>query len=55
MLSVEDVRQTLRKVIDAGGGAVNKVVAADVPNRGRFTEVYATDPEGNIIELQHYE
>ena len=52
--SVENVQATLEKVIAAGGGTIGKVVTTDVPNRGRLTEVYATDPEGNIIELQHY-
>lgn len=52
--SVKDVQVTLEKIIAAGGGTIGKVVTADVPKRGRLTEVYATDPEGNIIELQHY-
>ena len=53
--SVENVQETLNKIIKAGGGSIGKVVATQVPNRGLLTEVYATDPEGNIIELQHYE
>ncbi len=52
--SVADVRETLDQIIAAGGSAIGKLVTADIPNRGRLTEVYATDPEGNIIELQHY-
>lgn len=52
--AVHDVRETLNAVMAAGGGAINKVVTVDIPNRGTLTEVYATDPEGNIIELQHY-
>ena len=52
---VEDVHKALEKIIAAGGGCVGKVVTVDVPKRGRLTEVYATDPEGNIIELQYYE
>jgi predicted enzyme related to lactoylglutathione lyase len=52
--AVDDVQETLNAVIAAGGSAINKVVTVDIPNRGRLTEVYATDPEGNIIELQHY-
>ena len=53
--SVESVQETLDKVIMAGGGIIGKMVTAEVPNRGKLTEAYATDPEGNIIELQHYE
>jgi hypothetical protein len=26
----------------------------DIPGAGRVTFVYLTDPEGNIIELQHW-
>jgi catechol 2,3-dioxygenase-like lactoylglutathione lyase family enzyme len=52
--SVADVRETLDRIIAAGGSAVGELVTADIPNRGRLTEVYAADPEGNIIELQHY-
>lgn len=52
--AVNDVQETLNAVMAAGGDAINKVVTVDIPNRGRLTEVYATDPEGNIIELQHY-
>ena len=52
--AVDDVQETLNAVMAAGGSAINKVVTVDIPNRGRLTEVYATDPEGNIIEIQHY-
>ena len=47
--------ETLNKIISEGGSSIGKVVTTQVPNRGLLTEVYATDPEGNIIELQHYE
>lgn len=53
--SVEDVHSTLEKIVSMGGSSIGKVVTTPVPNRGVLTEVYATDPEGNIIELQHYE
>jgi predicted enzyme related to lactoylglutathione lyase len=53
--SVENVQETLNKIISEGGSSIGKVVTTQVPNRGLLTEVYATDPEGNIIELQHYE
>ena len=53
--SVTNVRETLDRIIAAGGSAIGELVTADIPNRGRLTEVYATDPEGNIIELQHYD
>jgi catechol 2,3-dioxygenase-like lactoylglutathione lyase family enzyme len=52
--AVEDVEAGLLAVIAAGGGAVGDLVRADIPGRGRLTVVYAADPEGNIIELQHW-
>lgn len=52
--SVPDVKTALNIVIEFGGGSVGDIVTIDVPNRGRLTEVYTTDPEGNIIELQSY-
>ena len=52
--SVNDVNEALNAVIEGGGGSVGEVVTVEVPNRGLLTEVYATDPEGNIIELQSY-
>lgn len=52
--SVDDVQEVLQRIIQEGGGAIGEVVTTEVPNRGLLTEVYATDPEGNIIELQHY-
>lgn len=51
---VENVETSLEAVLAAGGGKVGEIVSVDVPKRGRLTEVYATDPEGNIIELQCY-
>ena len=53
--AVDDVEAALDAVMAAGGGSVGDVVAVDIPGRGRVTEVYATDPEGNIIELQKWE
>jgi catechol 2,3-dioxygenase-like lactoylglutathione lyase family enzyme len=52
--AVDDVQAALDAVRAAGGGALGDPVTAEVPGRGTLTEVYATDPEGNIIELQHY-
>ena len=52
--SVENVHKALKEVVRAGGGSIGDVVTVEVPNRGLLTEVYATDPEGNIIELQSY-
>lgn len=50
--AVDDVAETLADVLEAGGAALGEVVTTDVPGARRITFVYATDPEGNILELQ---
>lgn len=52
--AVDDVETTLLAVQKHGGRALGEVVATDVPGAGRVTFVYATDPEGNILELQRW-
>ncbi len=51
---VEDVGAILRQVLDEGGGQLGELVQAEYPNNVIATFVYATDPEGNIIELQSW-
>jgi len=51
---VEDVSTALDMVRKHGGGAVGRVVSREVTGVGVITFVYATDPEGNIIELQSW-
>ncbi|MFC1823741.1 VOC family protein [Thermodesulfobacteriota bacterium] len=53
--SVDSVKDALAEVIRAGGQSAGKLVSATVPAAGRIKFVYATDPEGNIIELQKWE
>lgn len=52
--AVDDVRQALAAVIEAGGAAVGEVVSTTVEGRGRIEFAYARDPEANIIELQRW-
>ena len=52
--AVTDVSFALNSVLEAGGGTVGDVVTIEVPGAGEITFVYATDPEGNIIELQQW-
>jgi predicted enzyme related to lactoylglutathione lyase len=49
--AVEDVESALDAVKTAGGGAVGQIASLPIPGVGTLTVVYATDPEGNIIEL----
>ena len=52
---VDDVAAAAGRVTDAGGALVGDSVTADVPGAGRITFVYVSDPEGNVVELQHWE
>jgi predicted enzyme related to lactoylglutathione lyase len=51
---VDDVGEALAEVRKHGGGAVGDVTTHKVEGVGVLTFVYATDPEGNIIELQSW-
>jgi predicted enzyme related to lactoylglutathione lyase len=52
--AVDDVQVTQDAVVAAGGRTLGERVMVDIPGAGHITFVYATDPEGNIIELQHW-
>ena len=52
--AVDDVEAARDAVIAAGGGTVGKVVSLEISGAGSITFAYLTDPEGNIIELQHW-
>jgi len=52
---VEDVAEALAKVLKYGGGSLGEITSHEVERVGRLTFVYATDPEGNILELQRWE
>lgn len=51
---VDDAPAARDAVIAAGGGTVGDTVSVDIRGVGEITFVYATDPEGNIIELQQH-
>lgn len=53
--AVDDVEQTLAAVLARGGRAIGEVVHANYADGRKATFVYATDPEGNILELQSWE
>ena len=52
--AVNDVDAARDAVIAAGGRDVGRIVAVEIPSAGRIRFVYVTDPEGNVIELQHW-
>ena len=51
---VDDVDETLKDVLAAGGGQIGKVVRTEYPDGRKAVFVYATDIEGNIIEIQSW-
>jgi predicted enzyme related to lactoylglutathione lyase len=52
--AVDDVQAAQDAVIAAGGSVLGERVTVDIPGAGRIIFVYVTDPESNIIELQHW-
>jgi len=50
--AVDDVEAARDAVIAAGGATLGETVSVKIPGAGPITFVYATDPEGNIVELQ---
>ena len=51
---VNDVEATLIKILNAGGGKIGEVVNAEYKDGKKAMFVYATDIEGNILELQSW-
>jgi len=49
---VADVAAALQRVLDAGGGRLGDVVTLTTADDRHVTWCYATDPDGNIVELQ---
>jgi len=52
--AVDDVEIARDAVLAAGGRRVGELVTVRIPGAGLITFVYVADPEGNIIELQHW-
>lgn len=49
--NVDDIEDTVRRIIAAGGRMQGEIVEANVEGVGRAGFVYTRDPEGNIVEL----
>ena len=49
---VDDVHAALEQVVAHGGHALGQTHTAEVAGKDKLTVDYATDPDGNIIELQ---
>lgn len=52
--SVDNVEETLDRVIEEGGSQLGELVVREYPNMGTLKVVYCRDPEDNIIELQRW-
>jgi predicted enzyme related to lactoylglutathione lyase len=52
--AVDDVGAAARAVFDNGGSAVGELTTRELPGAGVITFQYVADPEGNIIEIQHW-
>jgi catechol 2,3-dioxygenase-like lactoylglutathione lyase family enzyme len=52
---VEDVAAKYAEVIAAGGSALGEIVTFVRAGLPALTMAYAQDPEGNVIEIQHWE
>lgn len=51
---VTDVDATLKKLIAKGGQKYGELVEKDIDGLGIIRVIYATDPEGNIIDIQNW-
>ena len=52
--AVDDVAEKLAEVLAHGGGQIGELVENRYADGRTITVVYATDPEGNILELQSW-
>jgi predicted enzyme related to lactoylglutathione lyase len=52
---VDDVEAAARAVFEHGGSAIGEPTQRELPGVGAITFQYVADPEGNVIELQHWE
>lgn len=51
---VEDVAAVTTQVLQHGGSKCGEIVTKAIPGVGTITFVYVRDPEGNLLELQHW-
>jgi predicted enzyme related to lactoylglutathione lyase len=51
----DDVKSLRVRVLEEGGADLGQIVQHSVPGVGLLTFCYVLDPEGNILELQHWD
>ena len=52
---VEDVGEAIKLLVQNGGNELGEVVSKEIKGVGILNFTYATDPEGNIVEIQSWE
>ena len=52
---VEDVHKVVAKILAHGGESYGEIVEKYIEDKGQIVFTYIKDPEGNIIELQHWD
>jgi catechol 2,3-dioxygenase-like lactoylglutathione lyase family enzyme len=52
---VENVEEMIYNVIAGGGSRYGALIEKEVKDVGKLKAIYVRDPEGNIIEIQHWE
>lgn len=51
---VDDIEATRTQILAQGGRDYGRQETIAIPNAGTLSLIYMTDPEGNILELQHW-
>lgn len=52
---VEDIDEVKSRVLMNHGAAIGKTTETVVDGVGKLTFIYMADPEGNILEIQHWD
>ena len=52
---VQDVEEVLNNAIQHGATQYGEVVDQNIYGKGKITFTYLKDPDGNIIEIQHWD
>jgi hypothetical protein len=52
--AVDDVEAAAQRAFNSGGSAVGALTVRNVQGIGLLTFQYIADPEGNILEVQHW-
>ncbi len=51
---VDSIEEVLNDLLKNGGSRLGEIVVTDYKELGTLTVVYASDPEGNYIEIQNW-